>query len=135
MAEPVFTTEADAVYSQTLQRPVNAFGKLLDAIHFREPKAGDITRHGQPVNYTPGYDFSTITFNEPKMTAMMAALSGVPQGSLDSMTTQDWTDCAWGVARFFIPGVSTKRAEPPSTSQSTSGATSSTISTEAMPSS
>lgn len=125
MSDPKFTTEDEAVHTQPLQRPISAFGKQLDVLYFREPRAGDITRHGRPVNYTPGYDFSSITFDEAKMTAMLAALSGVPQSSIDFMTTQDWTECAWGVSRFFIPGVSTTRAGQGSNLPNTSAVTSS----------
>ena len=63
-------------------------------------------RNGNPVKYQPFAENQDIAFDETKMTRMIAALSGVPQPMIERMTTQDWTECAWGIARFFMPWLS-----------------------------
>src|SRR6516162_7917640 len=49
-------------------------GEMLSELVFCEPTAADILRYGDPVYFSTSGD---ARFDEPKMTQMMAALSGV----------------------------------------------------------
>jgi hypothetical protein len=103
------TAPTDFVFTQTLRDPIpDHKGDLTAEIGFRKPRAGDITRCGNPVKYMPHDDEQEISFDEPKMTRMLSALSGIPEAMINRMTSEDWTECAWGIARFFIPGLSRK---------------------------
>ena len=61
------------------------------------------------------FDFEdgSVVFDEKKAFAMLSLLSGITfEGSLEMMTSNDAMNCFHGVARFFIPGLRTRRAEP-----------------------
>ena len=81
-------------------------GEPIKEIKFREPRAGDIVRCGNPVKTVPFAENPDITFDGPSMTKMMAQLSGVPALQIEKMNTQDWIECAWGIAHFFVPWLS-----------------------------
>lgn len=106
------TDKSETVFTRKLQRPITAHGETLEEISFREPTAADISRYGNPVRFNLFGDTSDISFYEDKMTAMLAQLSGVNPKAIESMSTQDWTSCAWGIAGFFLP-VREKEASTP----------------------
>ena len=60
-------------------------------------------RCGNPVKYSPMGSGNDISFDEMKMSKMLGALSGVHLPMIEKMDPQDWVECGWGVARFFIP--------------------------------
>lgn len=72
----------------------------LTQLTFREPTGGDIIRLGNPVWINAAGE---IMFDERKMTAMMAQLSGVLVPLLDKLHPQDWNSCAYRLRRFFLP--------------------------------
>jgi hypothetical protein len=75
---------------------------------FREPTAEDIELAGCPViidSDTQGEP--KVLFDERKMNAMFARLSGIPLPFIRKMRGSDWTNCAWAIAPFFVPGVRT----------------------------
>jgi hypothetical protein len=72
----------------------------LDELTFREPTGADIIRFGNPVWINTAGE---IMFDERKMTAMMAQLSGVLYPLLEAMHPQDWNSCAYRLRRFFLP--------------------------------
>jgi hypothetical protein len=74
--------------------------ELLDQLSFREPTGADIIRFGNPVWINTAGE---IMFDERKMTAMMAQLSGVLAPLLEFMHPQDWNSCAYRLRRFFLP--------------------------------
>jgi hypothetical protein len=74
--------------------------EVLEELTFREPTGADIVRIGNPVFIT---STGEIMFDERKMTAMMAQLSGVFPPLLDFMHPQDWNSCAYRLRRFFLP--------------------------------
>jgi hypothetical protein len=82
-------------------KPINGNKReLLEQLTFREPTGADIVRIGNPVFITTAGE---IMFDERKMTAMMAQLSGVFPPLLDFMHPQDWNSCAYRLRRFFLP--------------------------------
>lgn len=81
-----------------LQSPDEGEVKVL---RFRAPRAGDIVRHGMPVILK--VHENSIEFDEPKMSAMMSALTAMPPSFLANMDPRDWSTCAWGLAPFFLP--------------------------------
>jgi hypothetical protein len=74
--------------------------KELKELLFREPTAGDINRHGNPVRLTDDYE---AVIDERKMTLIMANLSGVLSPMLDKMDPRDWNSCAYRLRTFFLP--------------------------------
>jgi hypothetical protein len=75
---------------------------------FREPTAEDIEIAGCPVTIDADHRGEPkVVFEERKMNAMLARLSGVPTPFILKMRASDWTNCAWGIAPFFVPGVRT----------------------------
>ena len=93
-----------------LEQPILFLGNTLREIALREPNAGDIFRCGNPVT---SFDFETgdVIFDERKAFAMVSRLSnGIPvEGSLETMTSNDAMNLFHGIARFFIPGLRTRR--------------------------
>lgn len=74
-------------------------------ITFREPDAEDIELAGCPViidSDTRGEP--KVLFDETKTNAMFARLSGIPLPFIRKMRGKDWTNCAWSIAPFFVPG-------------------------------
>jgi hypothetical protein len=83
------------------KRPITGNrGEVLNELTFREPTARDIMNCGNPVWITATGE---VQFDERKMTAVMAHLSGVLQPLLDSMHPTDWNSCAYRLRRFFLP--------------------------------
>ncbi len=80
-----------------LSRPVPGPEGEVTEISFRAPNAGDVIRNG----FDPYKDDQPVTFDEKKMAALMAALSGLPDSSITRMTTSDWFFCATLIARFL----------------------------------
>lgn len=79
-----------------------------DRLVFREPTAEDIEIAGCPVIIdSDSRGEPKVLFDEPKMNAMFARLSGVPLPYIRKMRGSDWTNCAWAIAPFFVPGVHT----------------------------
>ena len=101
---PVLTIE--------LERPIQFLGEPVAKVALKEPSAGDILRVGTPVLK---FDFEdgSVVFDERKGFAMLSRLSGLPvEGTLEFMTSNDAMNCLHGIARFFIPGLRTRPAEP-----------------------
>ena len=97
-----------------LSKPIQYLGAEISEIAAREPTAGDVFRVGNPVKYDPRFDPPRIEFDEPKAFLMLSRLTGIPiEGSLERMSSGDAVDCFWGMARFFIPGLSARPAEQP----------------------
>lgn len=75
---------------------------------FREPSAEDIEFAGCPVIIdSDAQGEPKVLFDERKMNAMFARLSGIPLPFIRKMRGSDWTNCAWAIAPFFVPGVRT----------------------------
>ena len=110
-----FKPVENPIFTQPLQDPIKLYGAPINEVSLREPRAGDILRVGNPVEYDPRFEPAKIGFNEGKSFAMLERLSGIPVNILEQMTTNDFAACCWGMARFFIPGLSTKPVEPPAT--------------------
>jgi hypothetical protein len=78
----------------------NDKGELVDKLTFREPKAADINRIGNPTRML--WD-SEVIIEERKMTYIMAALCGILPPFLDEMDPRDWNSCALRLRKFFLP--------------------------------
>jgi hypothetical protein len=85
---------------QLLYRPIrDVDGKELTALTFREPRAAEINRIGNPTRVL--WD-SEIVVEERKMTFIMASLSGILPPILEQMDPRDWNSCALRLRKFFI---------------------------------
>ncbi|HLH95011.1 MAG TPA: phage tail assembly protein [Xanthobacteraceae bacterium] len=93
-----------------LSRPLKVAGKKgieeTKALAFREPTARDIEEcGGSPVVLDVNAIGDALpTFDGPKMNRMLARLAGVPLPYIQEMRASDWTNCAWAIAPFFVPG-------------------------------
>jgi hypothetical protein len=79
---------------------MNDKGEMIDKLSFREPKASEINRIGNPTRML--WD-GEIVIEERKMTYIMAALSGVLPPLLETMDPRDWNSCALRLRKFFLP--------------------------------
>jgi hypothetical protein len=78
---------------------MNDKGESINSLTFREPKAADINRVGNPTRLL--WDGEVI-IEERKMTYIMGALSGVLPVLLEQMDTRDWNSCALRLRKFFL---------------------------------
>lgn len=78
----------------------NDRGELVSSLTFREPRASEINRIGNPTRML--WD-GEIVIEERKMTYIMAALCGVLPPLLDEMDPRDWNSCALRLRKFFLP--------------------------------
>lgn len=86
-----------------LSRPVQAHGAEISELVFRQPTGGDIVRCGNPVKINMAAADPELTFDETKMTRMMAVLAAVPESTIGALSASDWMFCAYSVASFFMP--------------------------------
>jgi hypothetical protein len=86
---------------QLLYRQIrNDKGEEITSLTFREPRASEINRIGNPTRML--WD-GEIIIEERKMTYIMAALSGVLAPLLENMDPRDWNSCAYRLRKFFLP--------------------------------
>lgn len=89
-----------------LRKPIQANGEEVSELKFREPTGGDIERAGNPVLldvFSGGDNTVKISFDEKKMTTMMALLATVPPSSIRQLHPKDWNTIAWQLVPFFTP--------------------------------
>lgn len=108
MADEAKKEDAASPSSDTvvkLRKPIQANGEDVSELKFREPTGGDIERVGNPVNIDvfTNQGVPTTSFDEKKMSAMMALLAGVPPSSVRLLHPKDWNNCAWSLLPFFTP--------------------------------
>jgi hypothetical protein len=86
---------------QLLYRPIkNDKGETVNSLTFREPRASEINRIGNPTRML--WD-GEIIIEERKMTYIMGALCGVLPPLLEAMDPRDWNSCAYRLRKFFLP--------------------------------
>lgn len=95
------TAEAWPIRVELLYRPIrNEKGEEVRVLTFREPRASEINRIGNPTRML--WD-GEIIIEERKMTHIMAALSGILPPLLEAMDPRDWNSCAYRLRKFFLP--------------------------------
>jgi hypothetical protein len=102
----------DGAIRVKLSRELKIAGKhgieTTDHLTFREPTAEDIEIAGCPVNIdSDSRGDPKVIFDERKMNAMFERLTGIPLAFIRKMRAGDWTNCAWAITPFFVPGVRT----------------------------
>jgi tail assembly chaperone E/41/14-like protein len=86
---------------QLLYRSIkNDKGQDVNSLTFREPRASEINRIGNPTRMT--WD-GEVLIEERKMTHIMAALCGILPPLLEMMDPRDWNSCALRLRKFFLP--------------------------------
>lgn len=86
---------------QLLYRPIkNDRGEEVTSLTFREPRASEINRIGNPTRML--WD-GEIIIEERKMTYIMGALCGILPPLLEAMDPRDWNSCAYRLRKFFLP--------------------------------
>ena len=108
-AEPVDEQLPEGAVRVMLSRELKIPGKhgitTTKTLIFREPTAEDIEIAGCPVNIdSDSRGEPKVLFDEVKMNAMLARLSGTPLAFIRKMRACDWTNCAWAISPFFISG-------------------------------
>jgi hypothetical protein len=78
----------------------NDLGQDVNALTFREPRATEINRIGNPTRML--WD-GEIIIEERKMTYIMGALCGILPPLLEAMDPRDWNSCAYRLRKFFLP--------------------------------
>lgn len=78
----------------------NDKGEEVNSLTFREPRAGEINRIGNPTRML--WD-GEIIIEERKMTYIMGALCGILPPLLEMMDPRDWNSCAYRLRKFFLP--------------------------------
>jgi hypothetical protein len=79
---------------------LNDKGELVNKLTFREPRASEINRIGNPTRIL--WDGEVI-IEERKMTYIMAALCDILPPFLENMDPRDWNSCALRLRKFFLP--------------------------------
>lgn len=86
---------------QLLYKPIrNDKGEEVTSLSFREPRASEINRIGNPTRML--WD-GEIIIEERKMTYIMGALCGILPPLLEAMDPRDWNSCAYRLRKFFLP--------------------------------
>jgi hypothetical protein len=86
---------------QLLYRSImNDRGESVNSLVFREPRAAEINRIGNPTRML--WD-GEIIIEERKMTYIMGALCGILPPLLEAMDPRDWNSCALRLRKFFLP--------------------------------
>jgi hypothetical protein len=86
---------------QLLYRSIkNDRGETINSLSFREPRASEINRIGNPTRML--WD-GEIIIEERKMTYIMGALCGILPPLLEAMDPRDWNSCAYRLRKFFLP--------------------------------
>ena len=95
------TAETWPITVQLLYRPIkNDLGQEVSSLIFREPRASEINRIGNPTRML--WD-GEIIIEERKMTYIMGALCGILPPLLEQMDPRDWNSCAYRLRKFFLP--------------------------------
>ena len=96
----------EPIFTHALREPIlDIAGQPVATLSFRKPRAGDVMRNGNPVKFQPHDDDREITFDEVKAAKMIAALTSIPLPMIERMDPNDFSDCCWGMAPFFLPGM------------------------------
>ena len=99
----------DGKFTYPLDKPVNGEGTTFKEIVLREPNTGDIAAVGNPVAFNPypAPGEQKVNFIDDRMVNMISRLSNLPPSTIKQMKPADYTNIAWILARFFVPGVFT----------------------------
>lgn len=93
----------------TLSNPIQAHGKTISILEFREPTGNDITEAGLPFIFaTDKAGNPTRQIDTRTMTALIAQLADVPQSSVKLMSFRDWQG-AMGVVSDFLADTDTAK--------------------------
>ena len=79
---------------------LNNKNEQVREIMLRQPTAADINRYGNPCRVL--FD-GEVLIDEPKMTRVIAALSGILPPFVETMDPRDWNSCAYRLRGFFLP--------------------------------
>ena len=97
-----------------LREPVKMLDDMLTEIRLREPRGIDVIQNGNPVKFNGFSEEYQVAFDEVAVVKMLCALSnGLPRSAFERMNTNDFADCCWGIAPFFIPWVNRREEQKP----------------------
>lgn len=95
-----------------LREPIKLVNELLTEVKLREPRGLDMIQNGNPVKFNGFSEDYQIAFDEVAVVKMLCSLSnGLPRKAFERMNTNDFADCCWAIAPFFVPWIN--REAPP----------------------
>jgi len=85
-----------------LIKPIQAHGKEISTLEFREPIGGDVAACGFPFRFTVNEDGTqTISPEAAAITALIARLGNIPLSSARALDFRDWMTAMGEVFSFF----------------------------------
>ena len=100
------------VITLALREPIKLADELVTEVKLREPRGIDVIQCGNPVKFNGFSEDYQVAFDEVATVKMLGALSnGLPRKVFERMSTNDFMDCCWAIAPFFVPWIN--RGAPP----------------------
>jgi hypothetical protein len=85
-----------------LTTPIQAHGREMKQLEFREPNGGDVAACGFPFRFSVNEDGSQNIMPEAAaITALIARLGNIPLSSAKALSFTDWMACMGAVFDFF----------------------------------
>jgi len=85
-----------------LTKPIQAHGREIKEIDFREPNGGDVAACGFPFKFTVNEDNTqTISPEAAAITALIARLGNIPLSSARALSFNDWMAAMGAIFDFF----------------------------------
>ena len=111
---PEWKPVENPAFTVPLEQSIQVLGIKITEVAGREPTPGDVLRIGIPLRIPDLPEAYDLELEAAKAVAMLARRTNrAVEGTLDGMTTNDMMNCFYAFARFFIPGLSTRRVEQP----------------------
>lgn len=91
-----------------LTKPIQAHGREMAVLEFREPNGGDVAACGFPFKFTVSEEGgTTITPEAAAVTQMIARLGNIPLSSARTLSFTDWMGCMGEIFSFFGQSIPT----------------------------
>ena len=85
-----------------LTKPIQAHGREIKELEFREPNGGDVAACGFPFRFTVNEDGTqTVSPEAAAITALIARLADIPLSSARALTFTDWMAAMGAIFSFF----------------------------------
>jgi hypothetical protein len=92
-----------------LSKPIQAHGREVKELEFREPNGGDVAACGFPFKFTINEDGTqTIAPEAAAITQLISRLGNIPLSAARSLSFADWMACMGAIFDFFgqsVPAV------------------------------
>ncbi len=97
-----------------LRKPIKLLDEVLEEVKLREPRGLNLIQNGNPVKFNGFSEDYQISFDEVAVVKMLTTLSnGLPRVAFEKMNTNDFADCCWAIAPFFVPWINREERTSP----------------------